>query len=157
MEVNYMRKLKIFMDSNEKLDLYLQALLENEKLNKKIEEIEKQIKNEKYNVTGKVKIDKSKPLAPKEIVINPQGYVVVRMSGHPRSTKHKRVLQHVLVMEQKLGRPIERHEIIHHIDGNKSNNDPDNLMILNSSEHAKLHARERKERRDNERNMKKNG
>jgi hypothetical protein len=46
---------------------------------------------------------------------------------------------HRVVMEQKIGRKLKRGEIVHHIDGNKRNNDPDNLMITTQSEHLKLH------------------
>lgn len=46
---------------------------------------------------------------------------------------------HRVVAEQKLGRKLRPGEIVHHIDGNKRNNHPDNLMVMTQSEHAKLH------------------
>ena len=46
---------------------------------------------------------------------------------------------HRVVAEQKLGRPIARGEIVHHIDGNKRNNAPENLQVMTQSEHARLH------------------
>ena len=46
---------------------------------------------------------------------------------------------HRIVAEQKLGRKLEKGEIVHHIDGNKRNNNPDNLMVMTQSEHARLH------------------
>lgn len=50
---------------------------------------------------------------------------------------------HRSVAEAKLGRPLKPGEVVHHIDHNKKNNDPDNLMIFKSqSEHAQWHARE---------------
>lgn len=55
----------------------------------------------------------------------------------------RRVRYHRFLMEQKLGRKLERNEIVHHIDGNKHNNELENLMLLSSSEHAKLHFKKR--------------
>ena len=47
---------------------------------------------------------------------------------------------HRAVAEQILGRPLRPGEVVHHIDGNKLNNDPSNLMVFASqSEHAKYH------------------
>lgn len=42
-------------------------------------------------------------------------------------------------MEEKLGRSLQPGEIVHHIDGNKRNNSPENLMVMTQSEHARLH------------------
>lgn len=50
---------------------------------------------------------------------------------------------HRVVAEQKLGRSLLPGEIVHHIDGNKRNNEPENLMIFASQEeHAAWHVRE---------------
>ena len=46
---------------------------------------------------------------------------------------------HRVVMEEKLGRSLLSGEIVHHIDGNKRNNHPDNLTVMTQSEHARLH------------------
>ena len=49
---------------------------------------------------------------------------------------------HRVVMERKLGRTLKPGEIVHHIDGDKRNNDPDNLMLFPSvAEHSRYHMR----------------
>lgn len=48
---------------------------------------------------------------------------------------------HRVIAEQKLGRKLQPGEIVHHIDCNKRNNYPDNLMVMTQAEHAALHAR----------------
>lgn len=48
--------------------------------------------------------------------------------------------EHRIVAEKKIGRKLMKGEVVHHIDGDKRNNKPDNLMVLSSqSEHIKLH------------------
>lgn len=51
---------------------------------------------------------------------------------------------HRVVAEEKLGRKLKPGEIVHHIDGNKRNNHPDNIQVLPSqAEHARIHMIER--------------
>ena len=68
------------------------------------------------------------------------GYRTIYKPEHPHARQNAYVYEHILVAEQKLGRPIQNGEIIHHIDENKLNNDPNNLMIFkNHKEHTKYH------------------
>ena len=53
------------------------------------------------------------------------------------------------IMEVYLGRRLDKHETVDHIDKNFSNNRISNLQILKRSEHASLDAKRRKELRDN--------
>ena len=46
---------------------------------------------------------------------------------------------HRYLMEQKLGRKLEFNEIVHHIDGNKFNNNIDNLELISRSDHMSMH------------------
>ena len=56
----------------------------------------------------------------------------------------KKVLyyQHRIVMEKHLGRSLSTDEHIHHIDGDRVNNEIGNLLLTTNSEHRKLHIRE---------------
>lgn len=47
--------------------------------------------------------------------------------------------QHRVVAEKKLGRKLKKGEIVHHIDGDKHNNKPENLEVMTQSQHAKEH------------------
>jgi hypothetical protein len=74
--------------------------------------------------------------------INSNGYRMVYAPDHPRSTGPSRnyVYEHVLVAEQTLGRFIVPPEVVHHIDGDKLNNAPENLMVCaNQAEHMRVH------------------
>lgn len=49
--------------------------------------------------------------------------------------------EHRIVAARMLGRPLKPDEVVHHIDCDKRNNRPDNLLVMTQSEHAKLHIR----------------
>lgn len=67
-----------------------------------------------------------------------QGYVKVYAPDHPGAHAGV-VFEHRLVMEKKLGRLLEEGEIVHHIDGDKSNNHPDNLELTRMGAHTSEH------------------
>lgn len=63
------------------------------------------------------------------------GYVKIWMPEHPRANNIGYVSEHVLVAEEKYGRPIKKSEHIHHIDFTRDNNKPENLWVANNKDH----------------------
>lgn len=54
-------------------------------------------------------------------------------------------LAHRVVAEQMLGRELKGNEVVHHIDANRRNNNPINLMVFSSnSDHIRYHAQIKK-------------
>jgi hypothetical protein len=70
---------------------------------------------------------------------NDRGYIYVLMPEHPNAMKNGYVGLHTVNVTKKLGRPIQKGELIHHIDGNKGNNDINNLYVCDKREHKFLH------------------
>lgn len=69
------------------------------------------------------------------------GYYYFIDKNHPLATGNSgRVLLHRHVAQLKLGRWLLSNEIVHHIDENKLNNSPDNLLVLSRQEHSSIHA-----------------
>jgi hypothetical protein len=65
------------------------------------------------------------------------GYRRVRVPGG-------RLLQHRLVAERVLGRPLPPDAVVHHVDGDRANNAPSNLVVCPSEKyHQLLHIRAR--------------
>ena len=63
--------------------------------------------------------------------ISHSGYKVLSIRG-------VEVYEHRLVAEQMISRPLERDEVVHHIDGNRTNNSPENLVVMKRQEHDKI-------------------
>jgi hypothetical protein len=70
-------------------------------------------------------------------------YLMVKYYEHPRRNKTGYVFEHILVAEAKIGRHLNPGETVHHLNRDKKDNRPENLIILSSpAEHMALHSRE---------------
>jgi hypothetical protein len=78
------------------------------------------------------------------ISIHNDGYIAIKLPDHPRANKWGFVYEHILVAEKKIGRPLNNEEVVHHVNGNPADNNPDNLFIFDSlANHAAHHANQR--------------
>jgi hypothetical protein len=63
------------------------------------------------------------------------GYIILYKPEYPGATKAGYIMEHRWVMEQQLGRQLTKGEVVHHRDGNKANNAPENLQVMLKSQH----------------------
>lgn len=70
--------------------------------------------------------------------MSPRRYRTARRPGSRQT-----VLEHRLVMERILGRPLRRDEHVHHRNGDCFDNRPENLEVLSPKEHMAAHQRQK--------------
>ena len=75
------------------------------------------------------------------------GYVAVRVPpdhphawGPPGLKNCRYAYEHVVLMVEKIGRPLREYELVHHKNRDKTDNREENLELLTVSEHAKEHS-----------------
>jgi hypothetical protein len=74
--------------------------------------------------------------------INNRGYEFTRVSSHPRVAKCGYVATHVLVMENEIGRYLADGEKVHHKNGIKNDNRPENLELFATDRDHQLYEAE---------------
>lgn len=67
------------------------------------------------------------------------GYRMIQMPGHHDADSKGYVREHRFLMEQILGRTIDKNEVVHHKNGIKTDNRPENLEVMTKADHVKLH------------------
>ena len=79
---------------------------------------------------------------------SPAGYVYISMGGHGAEVNRRTsITEHRLVFERFLGRFLDPDEVVHHIDGDRTNNCLSNLRLMSAAQHGKLHAAMHREMR----------
>lgn len=72
--------------------------------------------------------------------LDKEGYVFILKPDHPRANQKGYIREHILIMEKIIGRCLWPEEVIHHINGIKSDNRASNLMKFdNNASHTRYH------------------
>lgn len=72
--------------------------------------------------------------------VDKDGYIRINKKGHPRANRSGHVYQHILVMEEHIGRFLQYpNEHVHHKNGVRTDNRIENLEIVSPGEHLKKH------------------
>jgi transposase-like protein len=69
---------------------------------------------------------------------NSDGYILIRDRTHPHARKDGYVSEHILVWERVNNKRLPDDWIIHHLNGIKDDNRPENLLAMPSKEHMRI-------------------
>jgi hypothetical protein len=75
--------------------------------------------------------------------VSSHGYVKFLLApGDPRADSKGYAYEHRIVAEEKIGRSLETDETVHHINGMRVDNRPENIMVVPKREHLFYHRKE---------------
>ena len=66
------------------------------------------------------------------------GHILLKIPNHPSATKRGCILEHRYVWEKTYNKKIPRGYDIHHLNGIKTDNRPENLIAIKHNEHRNL-------------------
>lgn len=69
------------------------------------------------------------------------GYILIRCPGHPNGMHSGKnyVFEHRLIAEKMIGRILTKDEVVHHKNGVRDDNRPENLEVLTYQQHFRTH------------------
>lgn len=76
-----------------------------------------------------------------------KGYVRIFNKSNTKPSNYPYILEHRFVMEQHLGRKLTQEEVVHHINGIKTDNRIDNLHLTSRRKHPSHHKKNMSDRK----------
>jgi hypothetical protein len=73
-----------------------------------------------------------------------KGYIVEYHPDHPRSDKRGFVFAHIVAFEKYTGITVPEGYVVHHVNGKKTDNSPQNLVMMTREDHTILHHKGKK-------------
>ena len=70
---------------------------------------------------------------------NNNGYIYIYKAKHPNANKNGQISEHRYIAEKKIGRLLTDDDVVHHINGKRSDNRPKNLFVCSKEEHKEVH------------------
>lgn len=103
--------------------------------------IEIRSQDERFEIirrTGKCSREKN-PSWSGGFTISPQGYRLIKNADHPMADARGYVAEHIAIATSDRGGILADGELVHHIDMDQLNNNPDNLAVMTRSAHRHAH------------------